>query len=105
MIPMKDPAVASHAMSVLAKLFGSDTIKGTLVTLILGAVGVAWHSSVQLDQQEVQLKQQADAISTLNAKADDRDLAITDLKITLSRIDGKIDVLAAKIDDDRRRHQ
>lgn len=94
---------------ILNGWFSSEAWKGFVFSLVVGGLGFAGHYFLsQHDVQasvQVTLDQHSKEISDLLQSSKDTTVAINQLNVTTTRIEGKIDTLNQKIDDDRQQHK
>ena len=91
-------------MHIPDAFFTSATIKSLLLSVLVGAGGWTAHTLLESNGNAQVLAahgKQLDALTAGQAKTDD---ALDGLAVTVARIDGKLDVVNQKIDDDRRLH-
>jgi hypothetical protein len=93
---------------ILKVIADSTTSKNVMLSAIVGVGGFAIHQAMVWSDVQKDVAWHSAAIKELKANSDLTQKAITDHTVTLSRIDGKLDVINQKIDDDRnyaQRHQ
>lgn len=75
--------------------------KGGLLSVAMAGAGFLFHVAVASDKQETKLEQHDAQIQRLveGQVAAHKDL--NDVAVTIARVEGKLDVLNQKIDDDR----
>lgn len=88
--------------SYLLRTLGAGTVKGLLVSGILGVCGLVWHNVSETTAHTNQLTQQQTQLDKLSASSDATQQKLQDVGITIARVEGKLDTLGTKIDDDRR---
>ena len=86
-------------------MLDSASLRTGLIVSVLSSVLVfGGHQILKTVTQEDQLNAQAKQIETLSAGQAQTHDQVKDLAATVARIEGKIDVVSQKIDDDRHTH-
>lgn len=86
----------------------STALKSVLASIVLAVGGMGVKQIVHQDEIDHTVEWHAKAIQQLQVSQETTNLAIQSHTITLSQINGKLDVINQKIDDDRnyaQRHQ
>lgn len=88
---------------VLQNLLKSDSIKGVLFSVAIGAALFVGRTFLSSHDQPLQttLDQHTAQINALMIDARDTNKVVQDLTVTAARTEGKIDTINQKIDDDR----
>lgn len=98
----------SIAATALAKFLESPSVKGAAVSFVVTAIGFVAHQYVRQNEVDTQLSWHSKAITDLRTGQDLTHNSLEAHSIILERIEGKLDVVNQKIDDDRNyaeRHQ
>lgn len=88
-------------MNIVELFFNNSTVKSIAISVLVGTGGWAAHTlvgSAGNSQVLAMHGKQLDALTQGQQKTDD---ALDRLAITVTRIDGKLDTVNQKIDDDR----
>lgn len=86
---------------MLKELMDSGILKNILLSGAMAAVGFVSHQMVSSAKQEQILVQHDTQIQKLYEDKATTHKDMNDLTVTVTRVEGKIDVLNQKIDDDR----
>jgi hypothetical protein len=82
-------------------IFDSAVVKNIAISLLMGAVGFGSHQMIESVSQTKQLDTQTAQIQKLFEGQTATHTQVEDLGVALARMEGKLDVLNQKIDDDR----
>lgn len=82
-------------------VFDNGIVKNIAISLAMGAVGFGSHQVIESVGQQRQLETQSMQIQKLFEGQSQTHTQVQDLSVALARMEGKIDVLNQKIDDDR----
>lgn len=82
-------------------LLENTTVKGVALSLAMGAVGFGSHQVIESISQQHQLETQSGQIQKLFEGQASARTQSQELSVALARMEGKLDVLNTKIDDDR----
>jgi len=88
-----------ETLAEVVKVVTGGPAKGAALMTVLWVSSMLWHAASQVDQQGLVQQQQAVAVQSLADKVDKRDIALTEITITVARVEGKLDVLNQKLDD------
>lgn len=87
---------------LLRGVLENSTTKSVGLSVLMAIAGYMFHAYGQLNQQELQIADNQQQIKELQLNQDTTKVAIDNVAISITRIEGKLDVLNQKIDDDRR---
>jgi Tfp pilus assembly protein PilN len=93
--------MSHEAAEGLSRYIGGGTLKGVGISVIMGVLGFATKSLLQVNTQQQILEQHSQALATLSTSAQKTSDSVQALTITTARVEGKIDVLKQRIDDQR----
>jgi peptidoglycan hydrolase CwlO-like protein len=82
-------------------IFENSVVKNIAISLVMGAIGFGTHQAVESVSQTHQLETQNTQIQKLFEGQSETHTQVQDLSVALARMEGKLDVLNQKIDDDR----
>lgn len=82
-------------------LIGSDTIRTAAISGTMAIIGWVSHTMLELNGQAAQLQSHDAQIKALFSGQRETHEALQSLTTTVVRVEGKIDVVNQKIDDDR----
>jgi uncharacterized membrane protein len=85
----------------LPDFFDISTVKGVILSLAMGAVGFGAHQIVDASSDKHTLDEHTQQIEKLFEIAKQNQLSLQDAAVAAARIEGKLDVINQKIDDDR----
>jgi hypothetical protein len=86
---------------IAVNIFESGTVKSIAIGLVMSAVGFGSHQVIESVSQAHQLESQSAQIQKLFEGQSETHTQVQDLSVALARMEGKLDVLNQKIDDDR----
>lgn len=90
-------------MSVLESFFKNDTTKSVGLGALLSVAGWAAHALIGAENNATVLANHTKQLDAQSAAITQTADSVQHLTVAVTRIDGKIDVLTTKIDDDRHR--
>jgi hypothetical protein len=90
-------------MSALSALFGADAMKTAVVSVVMATCGWAGHTVLEMNAQSKVLDEHTVQIQKLFDGQAETHKSLQDVTTTLTRMEGKIDVVNQKVDDDRSR--
>ncbi len=93
--------MSHQAAEGLARFIGGGTLKGVAISVIMGVLGFATKSLLQVNTQQQILQQHSQQLDQLRASTTTTSDNVQALTITTARIEGKIDVLRQRLDDQR----
>jgi len=87
--------------AAVAKFMSGDAVKGVLLSATFAILGFVCKQAVSEFRVDSTLEWHGKAITELQSGQQATHQKLEDLAVTSARIDGKLDVLSQKIDDDR----
>lgn len=92
-------------MSGFKNVFDGLSVKNVTIPAAMAVLGWGGHTFLVFHDQETKLAAHDQQIAALSDGQVKTHTALDSLSDTIIRIEGKIDVLTTKIDDDRARHK
>jgi hypothetical protein len=87
--------------NVFHALTDNDTVRTVFIAIVTGALGWGSHAVMELNVQSQRLETHDKQLQVLFEGQNRTHQALQDLNTTIVRVEGKIDVVNQKIDDDR----
>lgn len=89
-------------MNGLEHFFNNGTVKSLALSALLGLGGWTAHTLISTEGNSQTLAAHGRQLDTLEQGQDKTQEALQGLSVAVAKIDGKLDVVNQKIDDDRR---
>lgn len=98
----RGPKVHEHVSNIVSTFWKGDAVKGVVLSAIVSSLIYMGHIFLQGHDQQSTLDQHTKQIEALETTAKLTSESVQQLAVTSTRIEGKLDTLSTKIDDDRR---
>jgi hypothetical protein len=92
----------NHKMNILENFFNNGTTKSLAITALVAIGGWTANTLIGAHSAEGVLAEHTRQLAALFQGQVETHKSINDLVVAVTAVDGKIDVLGTKIDDDRR---